>query len=212
MCNKMVGTSPLGGSSKSNNLQQRLGGGKSPYHQNQIKSQNFSSKTRHSAPANNQAANRMSPKNNNYNSQNKQRNTPTKFNSNSTPVSSPAPRNNKQVTSSAPLRISPSQEQPRRDRHRSYSSSVSCMSTSPSSARTSPSFSHSNSPSPKLSASFASSTCYQAPIAAALPLPPTQWISMSAPPAVAPSQTCRQMVQMSADPSQHLKSLLKVLA
>ena len=89
----------------------RLGGGKSPYHQNQIKSQNFSSKTRHSAPANNQAANRMSPKNN---SQNKQRNTPTKFYSNSTPVSSPAPRNNKPVTSSAPLRISPSQEQPRR--------------------------------------------------------------------------------------------------
>jgi hypothetical protein len=212
----MVGTSPLRPASTSNLHQQRLGeGGRSPHHQNQVKSQNFfSSKTRHHP----QQA-RMSPKTSypcstTSKPQQDSRYTPTKFS-----PSSPASRSS--ATSSAPLRISPSHQEQRRDRHRSYNGSVSSMSTSPSSPRTSPAFSSpSNSPSPKLGSIFAASTCYQAPTPASLPLPPTQWISMSSPPPAPARQvvyrqsmmTCASSVLSAADQSQHLKTLLKVLA
>jgi hypothetical protein len=236
MCITMVGTSPLG----SNNLNNRLGGKSSP-HQNQIKSQNFNSKK-----FNQQA--RMSPKTSGTKGQENFRNSPNKFESasarSSAPTSTPS---RSSAPTSAPLRIASSQEN-RRDRHRSYSSTASSMSISPSStasprnspafprnspsyARNSPSYSrnspafsfHSNSPSPKLSSSFASSTCYQAPTPACLPLPPTQWISTSSPPpspSIKASLSCPLIMKTAtplsvspmADPSQHLKTLLKVLA
>jgi len=102
---------------------------------------------------------------------------------------SPRPLLQRQVSSPRPV------PQGGRRRNLSSCSSTSSMSTSPSSPRNSPT-SFRVSPSRSSPNSFASSTCYQAPTPASLPLPPIQW-------------TCREAPQ---DPTAQLKLLLNVQA
>lgn len=107
---------------------------------------------------------------------------------------SPSPRPFKQSPSPRPL-MEPSSPKPipgKRTRNPSSSSSVSSMSISPS-----PSSRSLYSPSRSSPTVFASSTCYQPPVAGALPLPPLQWTGRCAPVPV-------------LDPTAQLKLLLNV--
>jgi hypothetical protein len=200
MCNKMVDRL-----SNSSIKQNRSSGNKSPQSQNFVKSQNFTSKMR--TP--NQG--RTSPKGSSSNSHQQ------KFSSPNHPLSAKKTSQGCQASGrgqaaaptmsspkNCPPRSSPQQVNFRRDRHQSVSSSIS----SGSSSRGSPSLCHSNSPSPVNS--FASSTCYQAPMPESIPMPPCKWISSSPPPTSPSSMKMRTPSPM--DPSKLLMNLLKVEA